>query len=75
MLRSALVELCADRADLLAHAVRAAEPRLSLRPFGMLCGTAALEPDPAMEAAAGVYAHRLEVAAGLVSDTAVSDPT
>lgn len=37
-LRAALVALCGNRPELLAHAVRAAEPRLPLRPLGILCG-------------------------------------
>lgn len=43
VMKSALVALCGDRRDLLAHAVRAAAPRLPLRPLGVLCGDAAFE--------------------------------
>lgn len=43
VVRSALVTLCGDRPDVLAHAVRAAAPRLPLRPLGVLCGDAAFE--------------------------------
>lgn len=43
VVRSALIELCDNRPDLLAHAVRAAAPRLPLRPLGVLCGDAAFE--------------------------------
>lgn len=37
-LRAGLVALCHQRPHLLAHAVRATEPRSPLRPFGVLCG-------------------------------------
>jgi hypothetical protein len=40
--RAALLALCATRSDLLAHAVRAVEPRGSLRPLGVLCGEEAM---------------------------------
>lgn len=43
IVRSALVALCGNRPDLLAHAVRAPAPRLPLRPLGVLCGDAAFE--------------------------------
>jgi len=40
--RAALLALCAGRSDLLAHAVRAVEPKSPLRPLGMLCGEDAM---------------------------------
>ena len=42
-LKSALITLSGHRADLLTHAVRAAEPRQPLRPLGCLCGATAIE--------------------------------
>ncbi len=54
MLTSALVGLCSDRPHLLAHAVRAVEPRQPLRPLGILCGPAAVE-----HAALGSILYRL----------------
>lgn len=55
VLRSALVGLCGDRHDLLAHAVRVAAPRLPLRPLGVLCGSAAFD-----YAALGSALYRLQ---------------
>lgn len=41
-LRAGLVSLCHQRPHLLAHAVRAPEPRAPLRPLGVLCGEESL---------------------------------
>jgi hypothetical protein len=41
-LQAGLVALCHQRPYLLAHAVRATEPRSPLRPLGVLCGEEAL---------------------------------
>ncbi len=41
-LEAGLVRLCGDRADLLAHAVRAPQPRSQLLPLAVLCGHEAL---------------------------------
>lgn len=43
LLHTALVRLCGDRTELLAHAVRASAPREPLRPLGSLCGPAAID--------------------------------
>jgi hypothetical protein len=42
-LRAALVAVCRQRPMVLAHAVRAVEPRGALRPLGMLCGETSLD--------------------------------
>lgn len=42
-LTQTLTGLCAQRCDILAHAVRAPELRWPLRPLGVLCGATALE--------------------------------